>query len=133
MCGPQKAVIPNPKSDPNLIGEFMKVINLFWANGGSIVFFADGDPLFYQVNLFLEEANFPINRDEEKEIFLGNKNDYIEEDKSFYKNEIDEYDYDNDFREKSRDNFMDIMNYISKNDTLKGGQENKKKKKIRKI
>ena len=48
MCGPQKAILPKPNSDPNLIGEFMKVINIFWKNGGSIVFFADGDPLFYQ-------------------------------------------------------------------------------------
>ena len=41
-------------------------------NGGSIVIFADGDPLFYPVNLFLESAEFPIFDDdinfEEKEI-----------------------------------------------------------------
>jgi hypothetical protein len=47
-------------------------------NGSSIVFFADGDPLFYQVNLFLESAEFPIFDDdinfEKKEIeFFGKK------------------------------------------------------------
>ena len=73
MCGPQKAVLPNPKSDPNLIEEFMKVINIFWKKGGSLVFFADGDPLFYQVNLFLENAEFPI--DDEDDDFEENNFD----------------------------------------------------------
>ena len=78
ICSPQKAIIPNIKSDPNLIREFMEVIKAFWMNWGSIVFFADGDPLFYQVNLFLESAEFPIFDDdinfEKKEIeFFGKK------------------------------------------------------------
>ena len=30
ICCPQKAIIPNTKSDPNLIGEFMKVIKFFY-------------------------------------------------------------------------------------------------------
>lgn len=67
MCGPQKAVLPNPKSNPNLIGEFLEVIIKFWKNGGSLIFFADGDPLFYKVNLFLEKAEFPMDDDEEDE------------------------------------------------------------------
>ena len=95
MCGPQKAIIPNPKSDPNLIGEFMKVINSFWMNGGSIVFFADGDPLFYQVNLFLENAEFPI--------FDEDKNLEEEEIESSSINKRNTFDYDFDSNEQSID------------------------------
>ena len=30
----------------------------FWKNGGALVFWAEGEPLFYQVNLFLEQNGF---------------------------------------------------------------------------
>ena len=93
MCGPQKAVIPNPKSDPNLIGEFMEVIKAFWMNGGSIVFFADGDPLFYQVNLFLKNAEFPI--------FDEDANLEEEEIESSLINKRNAFDYDFDSNEQS--------------------------------
>ena len=137
MCGPQKAILPKPNSDPNLIGEFMKVINIFWKNGGSIVFFADGDPLFYQVNLFLENAEFPIDEDifedEDKESFIcGIENGEIcnsmNKDGNYFNDSIiinkkDEYDYDNtendqDTIEKSINNFSNIFNFISKTDTI---------------
>ena len=94
MCGPQKAVLPNPKSDPNLIEEFMKVINLFWKKGGSLVFFADGDPLFYQVNLFLKDAEFPLDEENESE-------NEDEENKS--ENEIKDYDDEEQNSYKSRE------------------------------
>ena len=102
MCGPQKAILPNPKSDPNLIGEFINVINTFWMNGGSIVFFADGDPLFYQVNLFLEKAEFPL---------FDEENNIDEEDNdSFHRNKRNISDYDYDSKEKSIDFNIKIIN-----------------------
>ena len=100
ICGSKNAVLPNPKSNPNLIGEFMKVINMFWMNGGSLVFFADGDPFFYQVNLFLENAEFPLDDDDEE------SNDNISEN-SEIKNQINEYDKDND---KNIFNLVDSKN-----------------------
>lgn len=47
ICCPQKAIIPNTKSDPNLIGEFMKVIKSFWMNGGSTSY------LYFFLNVFI--------------------------------------------------------------------------------
>ncbi|KAH0787495.1 hypothetical protein GPJ56_008690 [Histomonas meleagridis] len=61
ICGPPYPILPiqkNPHTDPNLVGQFIEVLILFWENGGSIVFWADGDPLYYQVNLFLQTARF---------------------------------------------------------------------------
>ena len=127
MCGPQKAIIPNPKSDPNLIGEFMKVINIFWSNGGSIVFFADGDPLFYQVNLFLENAEFPVDDEEEEdEVKEDGEKDSYEHNDDYERNNNNsnlndkksEYDYDNESKEKSSENFLNLINFISKKDTI---------------
>ena len=116
MCGPQKAILPNTKSDPNLIGEFMKVIDIFWSHGGSLVFFADGDPLFYQVNLFLENAAFPIDDEEDKEDNDENNDDEDSYNESKLKNKKSEYDYDNESKEKSSENLLNLMNYISKKD-----------------
>lgn len=85
MCRPQKAILPNNKSNPYLIEEFMKVINIFWTHDGSIEFSADGDPLFYQVNLFLENAEFPIDEEDDEEYNNDNNND--DEMKSIFENE----------------------------------------------
>ena len=115
MCGPQKAILPNPKSDPNLIGEFIDVINIFWMNGGSIVFFADGDPLFYQVNLFLEKAEFPL--------FDDDINIDEEDNDSFYRNKRNISDYDYDSKEKSIDFNIKISNKIKE---IKNGDKNLK-------
>jgi len=123
MCGPQKAIIPNSKSDPNLIGEFMKVINSFWMNGGSIVFFADGDPLFYQVNLFLENAEFPI--------FDEDKNLEEEEIESSSINKRNTFDYDFDSHEQSIDFKLKNVKKIFQNEEeeTENKTENKKFKK----
>ena len=140
MCGPQKAILPKPNSNPNLIGEFMEVINIFWKNGGSIVFFADGDPLFYQVNLFLENAEFPIDEDiyenddeneegsiindESEDINNSIHNDEKNNNDSILINKKDEYDYDNteydkdNIGKKSIDNFSGIFKFISNKDTI---------------
>ena len=58
FCGPPYPILPDKESDPNLVGQFIEVLIKFWKNGGSLVFWADGDPLNYQVNLFLEKVRF---------------------------------------------------------------------------
>ena len=45
-------------ADPHLIEQFNEVLIQFWKNGESIVFQAECDPLFYQVNIFLETVVF---------------------------------------------------------------------------
>ena len=107
MCGPQKAILPNPKSDPNLIGEFMKVINIFWKNGGSLVFFADGDPLYYQVNLFLENAEFPLDDSDIENYDLEIQkivqiNDENENDNNNFENDKNEINLPEEEQEKQK-------------------------------
>ncbi len=58
ICGPPYDILPK-NADPTLVGEFNDVLIQFWKNKGSIVFLAEGTPLCYQVNLFLEYAEFP--------------------------------------------------------------------------
>lgn len=43
------------KTNPYLLGQFMKVINMYNQNGGSVIFLTESDPLFYQANLFLRD------------------------------------------------------------------------------
>ena len=68
FCGPQYPILPPTidgkpnKSNPNLIEEFINILILFWKNGGALVFFAEGEPLNFQVNLFLEKIVFDENR-----------------------------------------------------------------------
>jgi len=87
LCGPQYAIFP-PKngkknnSNPNLVEEFIKVLIEFWNNGGALVFMADGDPLNFQVNLFLEKIDFSKNEKPSFRIhgdYIGNK--YLIQDK----------------------------------------------------
>ena len=59
ICGPKKNRVLNDHSDQTLIGLFIKCLQEYWKEGGSIVFFADGNPHFYQVNKFLKETKFP--------------------------------------------------------------------------
>ena len=88
FCGPQLAVFP-PKnglkntSNPNLVGEFINILIEFWNNGGALVFLADGDPLNFQVNLFLEKIDF--SKDEKPDFrihgdYIGNN--YLIQDKT---------------------------------------------------
>ena len=58
VCGPPYPMLPENKSkktNPYLLGQFMKVINMFNQNGGSVIFLTESDPLFYQANLFLRD------------------------------------------------------------------------------
>jgi len=60
ICGPPYPVLPHcgKDSDPHLVGQFIDVLIQFWKNGGSLVFWAEGDPLYAQVNWFLEKVEF---------------------------------------------------------------------------
>lgn len=58
FCGPPFCVLPDCRSDPNLVGQFNDVLIQFWKKGGSLVFWAASEPLHYQVNLFLETVTF---------------------------------------------------------------------------
>ena len=58
VCGPPYPMLPDNNgkpSDPYLLGEFMKAIELYNKNGGSLIFLTESDPLFYQANLFLRD------------------------------------------------------------------------------
>ena len=63
FCGPQYPILPpidgnKNNTDPYLVEEYINVLIEFWKNGGSLVFLAEGDPLNFQVNLFLEKIDF---------------------------------------------------------------------------
>ena len=87
FCGPQYPVFPpingeKNTSNPNLIEEFINVLIEFWNNGGALFFMADGDPLNFQVNLFLEKIDF--SKDEKPDFrihgnYIGGK--YLIQDK----------------------------------------------------
>ena len=153
MCGPQKAVLPNPKSNPNLIGEFLEVIIKFWKSGGSLIFFADGDPLFYQVNLFLEKAEFPMDDDEEDEELEISKmknpyyNEYdrdtmkdvilLDRDEDIFRDEIitqeKDLEEENDDKNNSFDNEEEEEEINCNQIILEEKEEKKRKKKVKKI
>lgn len=51
--------MPDKNADPNLLDEFMNIIHLYTSQGGSLVLFGESDPLFFHVNLYLENHEFP--------------------------------------------------------------------------
>lgn len=59
VCGPPYPILPanqrGKKSNPYLLGQFIKVLHMYNENGGSIVFLTESDPLYYQANLFLKD------------------------------------------------------------------------------
>ena len=54
MSGRHYDELPDPNDDPYLLGQFIKVINQFWKNGGGIALFADNAPFNYQTNILIE-------------------------------------------------------------------------------
>ena len=88
LCGPKYPILPpingvENKTNPYLVEEFINVLISFWKNGGSLIFFAEGDPLNFQVNLFLEKIEFPNSKKPNFRIagnYLGNK--VLEQDKT---------------------------------------------------
>ena len=86
FCGLQSAILPpingekNPTS-PYLVEEFINVLIEFWTNGGALVFMADGYPLCFQVNLFLEKIDF--SKDEKPKFHISGEykgNQYLTRD-----------------------------------------------------
>ena len=81
FCGPQYPIFPpidgkENKSNPYLVEEFIEILIKFWKNGGALVFFAEGEPLNFQVNLFLEKIVFNDNKKPDFKIagdYLGDK------------------------------------------------------------
>ena len=66
FCGPQYPILPpingkDNSSNPYWVEEFINILIEFWTNGGSLVFFAEGDLLYFQINLFLEKIEFSKN------------------------------------------------------------------------
>ena len=60
MSGRPYNELPNPNDDPYLLGQFIKVVNQFWKNGGGIAHFADNAPFNYQTNLLIESLLLEI-------------------------------------------------------------------------
>ena len=65
MNGPNFAVLPkddkirNEEEEARYIKQFLKVLKMFWENGGGILLFNENEPFFFQTNLFLEMLEFP--------------------------------------------------------------------------
>ena len=47
------------KGNPHLVDQFIDCLIQFWNKGGSVVLFAESDPLTFQANKFLEKVTFP--------------------------------------------------------------------------
>jgi hypothetical protein len=58
ICGDGGQKLPNG-GNPNLVGQYIDALKIYWINGGSIIFWNDNHPLTYECNLFLESAEFP--------------------------------------------------------------------------
>jgi hypothetical protein len=58
ICGGGTRKLPDG-GNANLVGQFIECVDLFWKSGGAVIWWCDNDPLFYELNLFLEIAEFP--------------------------------------------------------------------------
>ena len=59
ICGNGGGKLPKKDGNPNLVGQYIEAVKMFWINGGSVVFWNDNEPYTYECNLFLEKAEFP--------------------------------------------------------------------------
>ena len=71
ICGDGEGRLPNG-GNPNLVGQYIDALKIFWVNGGSLVFWNDNYPLTYECNLFLDSAEFPGDVSKTKVKFVGN-------------------------------------------------------------
>jgi hypothetical protein len=71
ICGDGCGKLPN-KGNPNLVGQYIDALKIYWTNGGSIIFWNDNEPFTYECNLFLESAEFPGEVSKTKVRFGGN-------------------------------------------------------------
>lgn len=58
ICGNGRKKLPNG-GNPNLVGQYIDALKIFWVNGGSIVFWNDNEPFVYESTIFLKNAEFP--------------------------------------------------------------------------
>ncbi|GIQ80035.1 hypothetical protein KIPB_000761 [Kipferlia bialata] len=65
VCSPGDGILPKEAADPkssNLVGQFTDYLIRYWNTGGSVAFFADNEPFYYEANLFLERVRFGTER-----------------------------------------------------------------------
>ena len=58
ICGDGGGKLPNG-GNPNLVGQYLDSLNIFWINGVSLVFWNNNEPLTYECNVFLERVEYP--------------------------------------------------------------------------
>lgn len=71
ICGDGARKLPNG-GNANLISQYIKILKIYWVNGGSIIFWNDNKPFTFECNLFLEMAEFPGDVSKTKFRFGGN-------------------------------------------------------------
>jgi hypothetical protein len=59
LCGRTDNAVLADGSNRRLIGEFLVALTAFWQQGNAIVWWADNDPYFYEVNEWLARTDFP--------------------------------------------------------------------------
>ncbi|KAK8886006.1 hypothetical protein M9Y10_041465 [Tritrichomonas musculus] len=63
ICGDNNENLPDEKATKSgeayFVDQFIECVERFWKSGGSVVWWCDNDPLFFQANKFLEIAEFP--------------------------------------------------------------------------
>ena len=72
MCGPETNKLPDNSPYSELVNQFIDCLLLYWENGGSVVLFCSGDPLYFQANLFLEKIKFKKGKEKTKLRIIGN-------------------------------------------------------------
>ena len=78
LNGPNLAVLPHDEKiideaeESRYILQFLKVLKMFWENGGGVLLFNENEPFFFQTNLFLEMLEFPGNHKKAKFRLDGN-------------------------------------------------------------
>ena len=71
ICGDGNGQLPGG-GNSNIVGQFIEALNIFWMNGGALLFWCDNYPLVYEANLFLEKAEFPGEYSKTNIRFVGN-------------------------------------------------------------
>lgn len=71
ICGDGNGQLPGG-GNSNIVGQFIEALNIFWMNGGALLFWCDNYPPVYEANLFLEKAEFPGEYSKTNIRFVGN-------------------------------------------------------------
>ena len=61
LSGEPYPELPNSNDNPYLFGQFIRVIEQFWKNGGGLGLFADNAPFNYQINILIEKLFPKVN------------------------------------------------------------------------